>query len=224
MIKVHRLTKKVKNKTLLDNISFDISKGSVIGLVGPNGAGKTTIIKHLAKLLKPTSGFIDSPESFSYFMGDEDLGFNTITVKKYLSFMIDVYKKDLDTTLLKTIINDYKIPLETKIKHLSRGEKVKLELAIVLARDTDIYLLDEPFNGVDVILREIILEKILTYIDIAEKVIIIASHELIDIEKIIDGVIILHEGKLLKQITVDEIRSNEQDLFDYYKEIIKNAS
>lgn len=221
MIYVNDLTKRIKNKTLLNKVSFRIEKGTVVGLIGPNGAGKTTMIKHLSKLLRPTSGTIYCPESVSYFMGDEDLGFNSITVRRYLKFISEVYKKDLNTELLHTIIDDFKIPVDAKIKHLSRGEKVKLELATVLSRDTEVYLLDEPFNGIDVILRETILDKILTYIDIESKIIIIASHELVDIEKIIDEVILLHHGEVIAQTTVDDIRNNNQDLFDYYKEVVQ---
>lgn len=230
LLQINDLTKKYYNKTALNNISLNFEPGKIYGLLGPNGSGKTTLMKVVAGLHKQTGG--------SVFINDEELSYKT---KAYVSYMptenfmyesfrvLDVvrfYKnmyKDFRYDYAISHINDLGINLNYKISNLSSGQIGKLKTLIALSRDVQIYMLDEPLNGVDVISRDTIMD-IITKSHKENKIIIISTHLVSEIEKILDNIIFLKDGMVEVFGNAEELRQEKHlSIEGLYKEVFKNA-
>ena len=230
LLQINNLTKKYYNKTALSNVNLNFEPGKIYGLLGPNGSGKTTLMKVVAGLHKQTSGHV--------FINDEELSYKTKAYVSYMpteNFMYDSFKvidivkfyndmyKDFRIDYALNLINEININLNYKISNLSSGQIGKLKAVIALSRDTDIYMLDEPLNGIDVLSRDIIMD-IITKSFNKSKVIIISTHLVSEIEKILDTVIFLKDGTVEIFGNAEELRQSRQlSVEGLYKEVFKNA-
>ena len=190
LLQINDLTKKYYNKTALSNVSLNFEPGKIYGLLGPNGSGKTTLMKVVAGLHKQTSG--------SVLINDEELSYKTKAYVSYMpteNFMYDSFRVIDIAKFYNSMYEDFRLDyaLNLKISNLSSGQIGKLKAVIALSRDTDIYMLDEPLNGVDVLSRDTIMD-IITKSYNENKVIIISTHLVSEIEKILDTVIFLKDG------------------------------
>ena len=209
----------------LDNINLDIVKGKVVGLLGPNGCGKTTLIKLLANLLTNYEGEIlidgqvpgvQTKRIISY-LPDRNYLNDSWNANAAIDFFEDFYS-DFDRNKALTLLRKLNIPLETKFKSLSKGTKEKLQLILVLSRQADLYLFDEPIAGVDPAARDYIFELILENYN-REATIIITTHLVHDVEKILDQAIFLNHGRVTRFGDVDKIIGNSgKTLEDIFKE------
>lgn len=220
ILSCHNLTKKYSGKIALDNINLDIPKGSIIGLLGPNGSGKTTFIKLVAGLLTPDSGSLDvcgykpgvkSKERVSY-LPDKDYLNNWMSVNQLLrqfsDFFVD-FNKDKAIDML-TRLN---IGLDTKLKTMSKGTKEKVQLILTMSREAELYLLDEPIGGVDPAARDYILNTIVSnYQENAS--VLISTHLISDVEPILNHVVFIKDGNIVKQGDVDELRESSGKSID----------
>lgn len=213
LIEFNNLTKSYGRKNALDNINLKIEKGKIIGLLGPNGSGKTTLIKIINDLLQPTTGTIringekpgiNSKRIISYLPDNTYLDMNS-TVSETIAYFSDFYD-DFDTYKVYNMLNVMNIDTTAKLKTLSKGNKEKVQLALVMSRNADLYVLDEPIGGVDPANRDLILKTILTNFN-ENATMIISTHLITEIEPILDEVILLNDGQILKHDNTDSLRS-----------------
>ena len=212
ILEIKNLIKKYHTKNVIDNISLNVDSGKIVGLLGPNGSGKTTLIKLLAGLLTATSGdiLIDNKEigietkAIVSFLPDRPYFANWMKVHDILAFFADFYrdfsmKKAMEMLKLRNIgVND-------RIKTMSKGTKEKLNLVLVMSRAARLYLLDEPIAGVDPAARDYILRTIISNYS-EDSSVIITTHHIADVEKILDDVIFLNEGKIELNSAVEDLR------------------
>lgn len=228
-LKLSNLTKKYYNKIALQNVNLTFERGKIYGLLGPNGSGKTTLMKIIAGLHKQTSGEIlinDKPLSYetkafvSYLPTDNFL-YDSFKVKDIIKFYSDMYSDFNKDFALEVLQNN--VDTELKVSKLSSGMIGKLKVALSLSRNADIYLLDEPLNGVDVLARDAIMDLIVKAYN-ENKVIIISSHLVSETEKIFDSAIFLKDGNIELNGDAEELRQKYgKSIENIYKEIYNHA-
>lgn len=230
VLKINNLTKKYYNKIALRNVSLDFEPGKIYGLLGPNGSGKTTLMKVIAGLHKQSGGtVVINDEELSYktkayvsYMPTENFMYENFRVVDILKFYNDMYE-DFRYDYAINLVNDIEINLNYKIANLSSGQVGKLKAVIALSRDVDIYMLDEPLNGVDVLARDTIMD-IITKSHGENKIIIISTHLVSEVEKILDTVIFLKDGLIEIFGDAEELRQERQlSVEGLYKEVFRNA-
>ncbi|HOW23772.1 MAG TPA: ABC transporter ATP-binding protein [Sedimentibacter sp.] len=226
---INELTKKYYNKIALRNVSLNFEQGKIYGLLGPNGSGKTTLMKVVAGLHKQTSGHVlindqvlsYKTKSYVSYMSTENYLYSSFKVVDILKFYKDMYK-DFRYDYALNLLNDINVKLDYKVSNLSSGETAKLKTVIALSRDTDIYLLDEPLNGVDVLARDTIMDIIAKSYG-ENKIIIISTHLVSEIEKVLDTVVFLKEGAVELFFDAEELRQERQmSVEGIYKEVFGN--
>ena len=209
------LTKTYGRKTALDKVDLKIESGRIIGLLGPNGSGKTTLIKLACGLLSPTSGEIaidgHAPgvhtKSVVSYLPDRMYFADWMRTRDLLRFFADFYE-DFDREKAKGMLADLGVSVSDRLKTMSKGTKEKVQLVLAMSRRAKLYLLDEPIGGVDPAAREFILRTILANYS-PEAALVISTHLIADIEKVLDEVIFLQNGRVVRQDPVDSIRENE---------------
>ena len=220
LLEVKKLDKTFDNKEILKDINFNISKGKIIGLLGKNGAGKSTLIKLINDLLTPTNGEIlvngnkigiDTKKVISYLPERTYLN-KQMKVSEVISYFEDFYD-NFDSEKAKKLLNDLDLDINQKLTKMSKGMQEKVQLVLVMSRNADLYVLDEPLGGVDPATRDYILDTILTNFNENASV-IISTHLISDIEKILDEVIFIDKGKIVLQSNADKLRNKEKASID----------
>ncbi len=214
------LIKKFGSKTALDGISLEVGRGKIVGLLGPNGSGKTTLIKILNGLIPQTKGqvFIDGEKPGVYtrsvvsYLPDKNYFADWMKVQDILDMFEDFYE-DFDRDRAENMCISLGVSLKDRIKALSKGTKEKVQLTMVMCRKAQLYLLDEPIAGVDPAAREFIL-KLITDNFAQNSTIVISTHLVADIENILDEVIFIKNGKIIRQSSVESIKANEGKTVD----------
>jgi ABC-2 type transport system ATP-binding protein len=214
VLECKNVTKKYLTKTALDSLNLEVPAGSIVGLLGPNGSGKTTLLKLAAGLLKPSSGeitvcgFKPGAESKAVVSYQPDKVYlnDWMTVADLVALFDDFYanfNKDKAYDMLKRL----NINSSEKLKTLSKGTIEKVQLILTMSREVPLYMLDEPIGGVDPAARDYILETIISnYSESAT--IIISTHLISDIESVLNHVLFLKEGKIVRQGDVESIRES----------------
>lgn len=220
LLEIKNLSKDFGNKKILKDINLKISSGKIIGLLGKNGAGKTTLIKLINDLLTPNSGEIlingkkigvESKKIISYLPERTYLN-KEMKITEVLTLFEDFYS-DFDSKKAKKLLKDLELDLNQKISKMSKGMQEKLQLILVMSRKAKIYILDEPLGGVDPATRDYILDTILNNFN-EDACVIISTHLISDIERILDEVIFLDNGKVVLQSETDELRNKEKTSID----------
>lgn len=212
ILEIKNLIKKYHTKNVIDNIRLNVDSGKIVGLLGPNGSGKTTLIKLLAGLLTATSGdiLIDNKEigietkAIVSFLPDRPYFANWMKVHDILAFFADFYR-DFSMKKATEMLKLLNIGVNDRIKTMSKGTKEKLNLVLVMSRAARLYLLDEPIAGVDPAARDYILRTIISNYS-EDSSVIITTHHIADVEKILDDVIFLNEGKIELNSAVEDLR------------------
>ena len=212
----------------LDHLDLTIPSGRIIGLLGPNGSGKTTLIKLIAGLLTPSSGEllvcgkpvgVESKALVSYL--PDRVYFNQDQkIVSLLDFFQDLYE-DFDRARAEKMLEQLNISQTAKFKELSKGTREKVQLALVMSRRAKLYLLDEPIAGVDPAARDYIIQTVVNNYDPTATV-IISTHLIADIERILDDYIVLYQGKVMRQGNVEEERSiSGKSLDELFREVFR---
>jgi ABC-2 type transport system ATP-binding protein len=212
---IKNLTKGFFKKRALNNFTYSFKKGVVYGLIGPNGSGKTTLMKSIYGLVKPTNGTIHmNSEKISYktreqiaFMPTEDVFSPKLTGKDIFNFYSNNFT-DFSLDKANKILEKMNLPLDENIETFSTGMKMRLKVTLCLARDAEVYMFDEPLNGIDVISKDLIKDTIISMTS-ENSTIIISSHALNEMELILEQVLFLNEGSLIRDINLEELRSTE---------------
>lgn len=216
------------SKTALAGINLTFERGKIIGLLGPNGSGKTTLIKLISGLLVPTAGEIkingynigvETKKVVSY-LPERTYIPQWMRVKDILDLFEDFYE-DFNRNRALEMLSNLNIAVNDRIKTMSKGTKEKVQLILVMSREAELYLLDEPIAGVDPAARDYILRTIITnYNENAS--IIISTHLISDIETVLDDVVMIQNGTLRIHASVDEIREKNQMSVDaLFREVFR---
>ncbi len=220
LLEIKDLNKSFDNKNILENINLEITNGRIVGLLGKNGAGKTTLIKLINDLLTPTSGEIfingkrigvESKKAISYLPERSYLN-KQMKVSEVINYFEDFYT-DFDTKKAKKLLKDLDLDINQKLSKMSKGMQEKVLLVLVMSRNADLYVLDEPLGGVDPATRDYILDTILSNFN-ENSTIIISTHLIADIERILDEVVFIDKGKIILQSDADKLRNNEKASID----------
>ncbi|MBO3636997.1 ABC transporter ATP-binding protein [Bacillus subtilis] len=215
-IKIEHVSKKYGRHTAVNDVSITLSSGRIYGLIGPNGSGKSTTLKMMAGLLFPTSGFVKVDEEQvtremvrqTAYLTELDMFYPHFTVKDMVNFY-QLQFPDFQTEQAYKLLNEMQLNPEKKIKKLSKGNRGRLKIVLALARRADVILLDEPFSGLDPMVRDSIVNSLVSYIDFEQQIVVIATHEIDEIETLLDEVIILANGEKVAQREVEDIREQE---------------
>ena len=220
LLEIKHLNKSYGDKKVLKDINLSITSGKIIGLLGKNGTGKSTLIKLINDLLTPTSGEIlingekvgvESKKIISYLPERTYLD-KTMTVEKVIEYFEDFYD-NFDSKKAKKLLKDLDLDIEQKLSKMSKGMQEKVQLVLVMSRKADLYILDEPLGGVDPATRDYILDTILSNFNEGASV-IISTHLISDIERILDEVIFIDKGKIILQSNSDDLRKKEKGSID----------
>ena len=202
---------------ILDDISFTLDKGNILGIVGPSGVGKTSLIKGIVGIYKGTDGLLlyDGEEIYDNpkikkkiaYVPDEHNSFYLITLREVVNFYKGLYPEFNEERFYK-INKLFKIPLNKRFLQLSKGMKMRVNLMIAFSLNAELLVLDEPTSGLDPILKEKVLKLIMEEVSEANKSVIISSHNLMELERICDDILILNEGRIEYHNTLDNIKRN----------------
>ena len=220
LLEIKNLTKVFDKKTALKDVNLTITSGKIIGLLGKNGAGKTTLIKLINDLLTPTEGEIlvkgnkvgvESKKVISYLPERTYLN-KQMKVSEVIDYFLEFYD-DFDDKKARKLLKDLDLDIDEKLSRMSKGMQEKVQLVLVMSRKADLYILDEPLGGVDPATRDYILDTILSnFKDNAS--VIISTHLISDIERILDEVIFIDKGKIILQSDADKLRNKEKSSID----------
>jgi ABC-type multidrug transport system, ATPase component len=225
---MHRPYKKFGSKTAISAVNLKIERGQIVGLLGPNGSGKSTLIKLANELLTPTSGAI--------LIGGQEPGIETKKIVSYLPEktylndwmrvhqIIELFSDFYDNFQPKKaydMLESLNINANDRLKTMSKGTKEKVQLILVMSREAELYLLDEPIGGVDPAARDYILKTILSNYN-ENATVIISTHLISEIENILDYVVFINQGQVVLTSSVDDIRNEKGKSVDVlFREVFK---
>ena len=228
ILECQRLTKKYGSFFALSDLNLSLERGQIVGLLGPNGSGKTTLIKLINGLLIPTDGHVmvnglapcpDTKRIVSY-LPDQDFLDKHMRVSEILSYYQDFYD-NFNTERASAMLDSLEIDRRSRLQSLSKGTKEKVQLVLVMSRDADLYILDEPIGGVDPAARDYILQTMLANYN-ENATLLISTLLTSDIENILDRVLFLKNGHLTLNASVDEIRTEYGKSVDVmFREVFK---
>ena len=229
LITVEHLRKSYGNKVVLDDISFNAQRGQIIGLLGPNGCGKTTLIKSLTGLIKDYTGtiHIDNEEPGAYtkslvaYLPEKSYLPDWMRPIDAISYFADFYT-DFDKEKAYDMTTRFGLDMKQRVKSMSKGQQEKLRLLLVLCRNAQLYILDEPLGGVDPAARAKILDLIMEN-HAENSTVLISTHLISDVEYIFDRVLMISDGHLIVNAHVDEIRAKGKTVENVFKEVFSYA-
>ena len=220
ILECENLSKNYGSVKALDNLTLKIESGKIVGLLGPNGHGKTTLIKTLSGLLSKDKGkvLIDGKrigvgtKKIVSYLPERSYLSPEMKIKEVVSFFQEFYE-DFDAKKADAMLGELSLDKESKLKSLSKGNRQKVQLIMVMSRKAKLYLLDEPMGGVDPAARDYILKTIISNYS-EDATVIISTHLIQDVEQILDEVVFLKEGKVMLHSDVDELRMEKEKSVD----------
>lgn len=222
------LTKKFNNFYALSDLNLTLERGQIVGLLGPNGSGKSTLIKLINGLLVPTDGRvmiknmtpgIETKKIVAYLPERTYLN-DWMKVKDIVAYFTDFYE-NFDSHRAYEMLEHLNIDKHSRLRTLSKGTKEKVQLILVMSRDAEFYVLDEPIGGVDPAARDYILNTIIQNYN-ANATILLSTHLISDVENILDHVILLKNGHIVENTSVDELRmKNGKSIDSLFREVFK---
>lgn len=217
MIKVRNVTKYFDDFKVLDDISMHVRRGTVYGLIGPNGAGKTTIINHINGVFTPLSGEItvngepvfenERIKRTVLNISDDWFYFSTFTVKEMANFYRNIYPS-WSNERYEAIKEIFKLSEKRQIRKFSKGMKKQVAFWLSLSAMPDVLILDEPLDGLDPVMRKQVLNLVIADVLDREMTVLVSSHNLRELEDICDWVGIIHEGKMILEKPLDDLKGN----------------
>ncbi|OPX85490.1 MAG: putative ABC transporter ATP-binding protein YxlF [Pelotomaculum sp. PtaB.Bin104] len=226
ILKFNNVTKKYLGQVALNNISFELPRGKIVALVGPNGSGKSTILKLAAGLTRPTQGSVTIRNKVANrriarevaYLSESDFLYPFFTVAETLKFNAGLFA-DFDMRKAGEILGFMQLEPDKKVKHLSKGNRGRLKILLALSRRAPLILMDEPLSGLDPLVRDSIIKSMISHLDIQEQTVFLSTHEVSEVEPILDFVISLSEGQIIGIEEVENIRERHGlSLVDWMKE------
>lgn len=223
-----KVSKRYGSFQALKQVSFSVEKGKIVGLLGPNGSGKSTLIKLANGLLVPTEGTIKidgepvgrKTKSMVSYLPERTYLNTWMRVEEMVEYFADFYE-DFSKEKAYTMLGELHIDRKQRLSQLSKGNREKVQLILVMSRNAKLYMLDEPIGGVDPAARDYILRTIIGNYN-PEATVIISTHLISDVENILDEVVFIKEGQLLMQKDVESIRMESGKSIDaLFREVFK---
>ncbi len=220
IIECINLSKSYGNKEVLQNVNLQIQKGKIIGLLGKNGTGKSTLIKLINDLLTPTAGkvlingkapCVESKKIIA-FLPERTYLNKSMRISEVIKYFSDFYD-NFDSEKAYKLLEDLGLDANQRLTKMSKGMQEKVQLVLVMSRKADLYILDEPLGGVDPATRDYILDTILSNFNEGASV-IISTHLISDIERILDEVVFINDGKIILHSDCDKLRQEHDGSID----------
>lgn len=227
ILECRQLVKKYGSFQALNGIDLELPAGKIIGLLGPNGSGKTTLIKLASGLLQPTSGeiLIDGmkpgveTKRIVAYLPERNYLEDRMTVEQMLKFMKDFYE-DFNMDKAREMLTHLDIDPKAKFKALSKGNREKVQLILVMSRDAKLYLLDEPIGGVDPASRDYILDTIIKNYN-KDATVILSTHLIADIEPVLDEFVFIRKGDMIRHATVASVVEQGETVDSLFREVFR---
>ena len=227
ILECRQLVKKYGSFQALNGIDLELPADKIIGLLGPNGSGKTTLIKLASGLLQPTSGeiLIDGmkpgveTKRIVAYLPERNYLEDRMTVEQMLKFMQDFYA-DFNMDKAREMLTHLDIDPKTKFKALSKGNREKVQLILVMSRDAKLYLLDEPIGGVDPASRDYILDTIIKNYN-KDATVILSTHLIADIEPVLDEFVFIRKGDMIRHSTVASVVEQGETVDSLFREVFR---
>ena len=227
ILECRQLVKKYGSFQALNGIDLELPAGKIIGLLGPNGSGKTTLIKLASGLLQPTSGeiLIDGmkpgveTKRIVAYLPERNYLEDRMTVEQMLKFMKDFYE-DFNMDKAREMLTHLDIDPKAKFKALSKGNREKVQLLLVMSRDAKLYLLDEPIGGVDPASRDYILDTIIKNYN-KDATVILSTHLIADIEPVLDEFVFIRKGDMIRHSTVASVVEQGETVDSLFREVFR---
>ena len=227
ILECRQLVKKYGSVQALNGIDLELPAGKIIGLLGPNGSGKTTLIKLASGLLQPTSGeiLIDGmkpgveTKRIVAYLPERNYLEDRMTVEQMLKFMKDFYE-DFNMDKAREMLTHLDIDPKAKFKSLSKGNREKVQLILVMSRDAKLYLLDEPIGGVDPASRDYILDTIIKNYN-KDATVILSTHLIADIEPVLDEFVFIRKGDMIRHSTVASVVEQGETVDSLFREVFR---
>ena len=229
LLKITDLKKSYGSNQVLKGMSFEIGAGKIVGLLGPNGCGKTSMIKSIVGLINDYEGEIlingkapgvESKKTIAYLPEKNYLPL-WMTPRDAIAYIGDFYD-NFNKEKARGMLDKFELPLKQKIKTMSKGQQEKLQLLLVMSRDADLYILDEPLGGVDLVSREFILDTIMKN-HAENSTILLSTHLIYDIEKVLDRVLMIKHGRLMINTDVENIVADGKSVEDLFREVFSDV-
>jgi len=223
LLSVKDLSYKKNQKQILHDVNLNLEKGKIIALLGENGAGKTTLMRIIAGVAKNYKGTIslegatkEADRKARLSFTDGLTGFSDSTkIKDIVNFYINIFE-DFDADQFDQLREFMKLDLDMKLSQLSRGMREKLIIALTFSRKVDLYLLDEPFGGIDAMARKKIINSIILW-KAEDATILISDHFVNEIAILLDEVVVIKDRTIFAHESAEEIRSNHESIEEYYE-------
>lgn len=228
MIEFEHVSKHYFHHQALEDVTFTLPQGKIIGIVGENGSGKSTILKLMSGLVRPSKGSVkvlgESVDrrisSKVSYLSELDVYYPFYTVGETIDFVKSQFR-DFNERKADAILQFMKLDRKAKVKHLSKGNRGRLKIALTLAREVPLILMDEPLSGLDPLVKETIVKGLISFVDLEKQTIIITTHEVLEIEPLLDQVLLIRQGRLVAMQDVEQIRMNHQmGIVDWMKQHI----
>lgn len=227
ILECRQLVKKYGSFQALNGIDLELPAGKIIGLLGPNGSGKTTLIKLASGLLQPTSGeiLIDGmkpgveTKRIVAYLPERNYLEDRMTVEQMLKFMKDFYE-DFNMDKARDMLSHLDIDPKARFKALSKGNREKVQLILVMSRDARLYLLDEPIGGVDPASRDYILDTIIKNYN-KDATVILSTHLIADIEPVLDEFVFIRKGDMIRHSTVASVVEQGETVDSLFREVFR---
>jgi ABC-2 type transport system ATP-binding protein len=216
LVTIRELSKSFVDVTALDQVSLDFISGHIVGLLGPNGSGKSTLLRHIIGLYLPEAGSCRTFGCDTAKLGPPELArigyvhqegelLDYLSVAQHIRYVASYYSS-WNHELERHYCEQFELPLDRKVGNLSPGQRQRLAILLAIAFEPELLLLDEPAAALDPIARQDFLDLLLELIQDTERAIVVSSHILTDVEKVIDHVLILDNGRLCRDCSLDELR------------------
>lgn len=232
MIKLDHVTKKYAKGTALRDVNLELKKGKIVGLVGENGSGKSTTLKLIAGLTHPSKGnvTIDGVQTNrriakqASYLSELDEYYGFFNVEQTIQFFASQFP-DFNRQKAKDICTFMKLDPAAKVKHLSKGNRGRLKIVLSLSRQVPVILMDEPLSGLDPMVRDSIVKSLISFIDLENQIVLITTHEIKEIEMILDDVIAIRDGNIVGHYNVEDLRhQRNMGIVDWMKEMHESRS
>ncbi|ENH97137.1 ABC transporter [Gracilibacillus halophilus YIM-C55.5] len=213
MIQISNVSKRYSIHQVLKQCNMTIEKGKIVGLIGENGCGKTTLLKVLAGILRPNHGRIDGIHEndrsrFISYSPDNSYFYPYFTIEALMDFYQDVYE-DFDRDRAESLLHFFELEKKQKIRHLSKGQAGRVKILITIARRAPLLMLDEPLAGLDPMVKQKIIKSLIQFIDLEQQTLLMTTHELMEVEPLLDDVVVMKHGTIIEQSSVESIREND---------------
>lgn len=231
MLQLSNVSFRYMKKTILQDVSYSLPIGQIIGLVGENGSGKSTLLKVLAGLLLPSSGEVllngnpvtrRSANQIAY-LPDTDLFYDFYTGEQLFQYYASQFE-DFSYDKACIVAEFLQVDKKMRLSQLSKGNRGRMKMAATLGREVPFYLMDEPFAGLDPIVREQLIKGLIQFTDMEHQTILLSTHELYEVEPILDQIILLQNGSIIAHEELERIRDlTNKDAVQWMKAYYKKG-